>query len=253
MQNAFAAAAALAKGHAEAAQSAPQHHHQVAPTAAPVAHLPLQQQIQVAPTTSASPTVPLHMQFTIPIHMLQPPAGVVAPGSYHLAANKAAETPPIFRNRKLRSGKWTSEEEAYADILIELFEKGHIDEKNGCTLRSFLSRKLHCAPMRISKKYAGKGIGKMVFLSKTNIIGIDGIGSPSYNANMTRLREAEANFLKAVYPEVALVRVCLLDYSASPLESMRSCAHPSFVFPSFSRSIPILLSLRGNLCIKHLK
>jgi hypothetical protein len=229
MQNAFSAAAALAQTHAEAAKSAPQHHYQLISTGAP--HLPLQQQTQSGPTTAVIPTAPLHKQFDIPIHMLQPPSGVAAPSCYHLAANRVIETPPIFRNRNLRSGKWTTEEEAYADILIDLFEKGHIDEKNGCTLRSFLSRKLHCAPMRISKKYAGKGIGKMVFLSKTNITGIDGIGSFSSNANTTRLREAEAIFLKGVYPEVALVCVCLLYYSTSPLESRRACAHPYLFLP----------------------
>ena len=52
-------------------------------------------------------------------------------------------------------------------MLIEEFEKGTIlDCENGCTLRAYLSRKLHCAPMRISKKYAGKSIGKHVFLSR---------------------------------------------------------------------------------------
>ena len=36
--------------------------------------------------------------------------------------------------------------------------------KNGTSLRSFLSKKLRCDPMRISKKYAGEHrIGKQVF------------------------------------------------------------------------------------------
>ena len=43
------------------------------------------------------------------------------------------------------------------DLLIEFFDNGLLAEcDNGVTLRSFLSRKLHCSPMRISKKYAGK-------------------------------------------------------------------------------------------------
>lgn len=62
-----------------------------------------------------------------------------------------------LQSMKVRRGKWTQEEESYADFLIEHFEKGTVDGcENGCTLRAFLSRKLHCAPMRISKKYAGK-------------------------------------------------------------------------------------------------
>ena len=64
--------------------------------------------------------------------------------------------PGPFDQLKLRRGKWTSEEEAYAELLIVEFEKGTVEGcENGCTLRSFLSKKLHCAPMRISKKYAG--------------------------------------------------------------------------------------------------
>ena len=103
----------------------------------------------------------------------------------------------------LRSGKWTPEEEIYANILIEFFEAGEVDEfehhlnihnhnnnnhnnnnkvgeqqqqqsqthlkttiTNGMTLRSYLSRKLFCSPMRISKKFAGKGIGKRVYMSQ---------------------------------------------------------------------------------------
>jgi len=146
-----------------------------------------------------------------------PASTMGAPGTYHqmAAAIIATEVPPVFRDRPQRSGKWTREEEAYADLLIELFEKGHIDEKNGSTLRSCLSRKLHCAPMRISKKYAGKGIGKMVFLSKNHFRGTgDGIGSPAYNNNMQRLRQAEATFYKSCFPELALVRI----YDVSSLQ-----------------------------------
>lgn len=108
----------------------------------------------------------------------------------------------IFRGRKKRSGKWTNEEEVYADMLIELFEKGLINEQNGCTLRSCLSRRLHCLPMRISKKYAGKGIGKAVYLSKNRVGSLD----PSMlQRTMSRLRDAEMKFLKVVYPELNLV------------------------------------------------
>jgi hypothetical protein len=67
------------------------------------------------------------------------------------------QIPQVFQSMKLRRGKWTQEEESFADHLIQEFEKGTVHGcENGCTLRAFLSRKLHCAPMRISKKYAGK-------------------------------------------------------------------------------------------------
>jgi hypothetical protein len=114
-------------------------------------------------------------------------------------ASRSHLTPAVFQNRKLRSGKWIQEEDKYADVLIELFEKGLINEcENGCTLRSFLSRRLHCAPMRISKKYAGRGIGKMVYLSKLNV-GIPA-GQEERPARDTRTKTFEEAFHKAVFP-----------------------------------------------------
>ena len=37
------------------------------------------------------------------------------------------------------------------------------DCADGTTLRAFLSRRLHCAPMRITKKFAGATLGKSIF------------------------------------------------------------------------------------------
>jgi len=106
--------------------------------------------------------------------------------------------PPIFRNRKLRSGKWLKEEEEYADALITLFEKGQtIDCDNGSTLRSYLSKKLHCPPMRISKKYAGRGIGKLVFVSK---IGTGEVSAQELRALEASVKIKEELFHKASYP-----------------------------------------------------
>lgn len=165
------------------------------------------------------PIVPLHNPYAsnsapsgLPSLMHLP--GIGAPGGlpppsfagFHPMAPKGADVPLLFRDRPLRRGKWTREEEAYAKLLIELFEKGQIDEKNGSTLRSFLSRKLHCPPMRISKKYAGTGIGKMVFLSKNGFGGVgEEVGSPAYNSNIQRLQQAESNFYKRCFPDMAMV------------------------------------------------
>jgi hypothetical protein len=140
------------------------------------------------------------------------PGGLPPPAGFHAMVPtniiKGSEMPPIFRDRPQRSGKWTREEERYAELLIELLEKGHIDEKNGTTLRSYLSRKLHCAPMRISKKYAGKGIGKMVFLSKNSFRSKGGgIGSPAYHSNMKRLQQEESNFYKSCFRDLVAVPV----------------------------------------------
>jgi hypothetical protein len=62
----------------------------------------------------------------------------------------------------LRRGKWTVEEENYANRLISEFKLGLLPLTDGTTLRTFLSKLLNCDPMRISKKFVGgKCIGKV--------------------------------------------------------------------------------------------
>mmetsp|Transcript_2404 Transcript_2404/g.4461 ORF Transcript_2404/g.4461 Transcript_2404/m.4461 type:complete len:681 (+) Transcript_2404:70-2112(+) len=79
-----------------------------------------------------------------------------------------------------RTGKWTVAEEDYSARLIQLFELGVLDNvENGTTLRSFLSSRLNCAPMRISKKYAGKAIGKHVFNRQEENVAVAAMQIPS--------------------------------------------------------------------------
>lgn len=62
----------------------------------------------------------------------------------------------------LRRGKWTAEEESYANRLIFEFKLGLLPLTDGTTLRTFLSKLLNCDPMRISKKFVGQNcIGKV--------------------------------------------------------------------------------------------
>ena len=64
----------------------------------------------------------------------------------------------------LRRGKWTPEEEAYARAVICDFNSGYLDAPIGTTLRAYLSGKLECDPMRITKKFTKEeSIGKKVF------------------------------------------------------------------------------------------
>jgi hypothetical protein len=66
-----------------------------------------------------------------------------------------------------RIGKWTKDEEAFASQLIAEFEAGTLkDCEEGKSLRSYLSKKLQCTPMRISKKFAGQCIGKVCGCNK---------------------------------------------------------------------------------------
>lgn len=64
----------------------------------------------------------------------------------------------------LRRGKWTVEEETYVARVIQDFNSGYLNAPAGTTLRSYLSDKLQCDPMRITKKFTGDAcIGKRVF------------------------------------------------------------------------------------------
>ena len=75
---------------------------------------------------------------------------------------------PKKKGPPLRRGKWTPEEEAYANRLIQEFKAGLLPLTDGTTLRTFLSKLLNCDPMRISKKFVGSNcIGKQVFRRRT--------------------------------------------------------------------------------------
>mmetsp|Transcript_7056 Transcript_7056/g.14322 ORF Transcript_7056/g.14322 Transcript_7056/m.14322 type:complete len:292 (+) Transcript_7056:225-1100(+) len=64
----------------------------------------------------------------------------------------------------LRRGKWSAEEEQYVSAIIFRFNQGTLPVPAGTTLRSYLSDKLNCDPMRITKKFTGEeAIGKRVF------------------------------------------------------------------------------------------
>ena len=68
------------------------------------------------------------------------------------------------KGSRLRRGKWTVEEEAYVARVIQDFNSGFLDAPAGTTLRTYLSEKLQCDPMRITKKFTGDAcIGKRVF------------------------------------------------------------------------------------------
>lgn len=75
-----------------------------------------------------------------------------------LTPNNATPVPPATsqpaqgkkKGQQLRRGKWTPEEEAYANRLIQEFKAGLLPLTDGTTLRTFLSKLLNCDPMRIS-------------------------------------------------------------------------------------------------------
>ena len=97
----------------------------------------------------------------------------------------------------LRRGKWTTEEEAYANRLITEFKAGLLPLTDGTTLRTFLSKLLNCDPMRISKKFVGSNcIGKQVFRRRT--ADINRLTSEQIHQSRVELSELERRFLERV-------------------------------------------------------
>ena len=62
-------------------------------------------------------------------------------------------------DQPLYSGRWTDEEEKYAQGLIKEFRAGNIEDlENGATLRNYIAKMLICPPKRITKsKYECAG------------------------------------------------------------------------------------------------
>lgn len=67
---------------------------------------------------------------------------------------------------KQRKGRWVQEEEEFANFLNQEFCLGLSEIDNGVTKRAYLSSKLSCPKMRISKKFKGQNNGKEVFAHK---------------------------------------------------------------------------------------
>uniref|UniRef100_A0A7S3K268 Uncharacterized protein n=1 Tax=Aureoumbra lagunensis TaxID=44058 RepID=A0A7S3K268_9STRA len=101
------------------------------------------------------------------------------------------------RENGLRRGKWTQEEEAYANRLIHEFKLGLLPLTDGTTLRTFLSKLLHCDPMRISKKFVGSNcIGKQVFRRRQ--ADMDRLSPEDIKRSRYELAELERRFLSRV-------------------------------------------------------
>lgn len=100
--------------------------------------------------------------------MPAPSAPTTQSQSLSSSSSKPSSSSSKQKGPPLRRGKWTAEEEAYANRLIQEFKSGLLPLTDGTTLRTFLSKLLNCDPMRISKKFVGSNcIGKQVFRRRT--------------------------------------------------------------------------------------
>ncbi|OQR96564.1 hypothetical protein THRCLA_07254 [Thraustotheca clavata] len=55
----------------------------------------------------------------------------------------------------VRTGRWSKEEEEYANAMIEAFKTGVLPLPGTMSMRKFVSELLRCHPMRVSKKFVG--------------------------------------------------------------------------------------------------
>jgi hypothetical protein len=102
-----------------------------------------------------------------------------------------------LRRMGLRRGKWTTEEENYANRLIQEFKSGLLPLTDGTTLRTFLSKLLNCDPMRISKKFVGGNcIGKQVFRRRQQ--DLERLTVDQMERSRRELAELERKFLERV-------------------------------------------------------
>lgn len=182
-------------------------HARVAPVHAPLAPRP------AAPTVTKTMT---NVQTTrLPTSLRNENSGpynVAGGGGVSALADAAAKSSPVIAtsppshaaqssNKKkgppLRRGKWTQEEEAYANRLIQEFKAGLLPLTDGTTLRTFLSKLLNCDPMRISKKFVGSNcIGKQVFRRRT--AEINRLNLEQIQQSRAELSELERRFLDRV-------------------------------------------------------
>eukprot|EP00986_Skeletonema_menzelii_P000274 scaffold67_cov155-Skeletonema_menzelii.AAC.48 len=122
---------------------------------------------------------------------------------------------------KLRKSRWNKNEVEYAEFLIEEFDSGYSKNlKTGHTKRSYLSDKLMCAPMRVSKKFPGKSIGKTAF-SRTST-GPDGDPIPGVVLERYELRHKalRIQFLRKIL--LAELKI-MLDNTKVPMSNANSC------------------------------
>lgn len=106
------------------------------------------------------PELPREIHTNIPLIKSSSPSSRTSPTGQGTSSKSSTGK----NGTTLRRGKWTVEEEAYVARVIQDFNSGFLNASAGTTLRSYLSEKLQCDPMRITKKFTGEAcIGKRVF------------------------------------------------------------------------------------------
>jgi hypothetical protein len=127
------------------------------------------------------------------------------------------------------------EEEEYTSRIIHYFSTGLLTLPDGATLRSYLSEKLNCDPMRITKKFTGACcLGRRAYHLRDR---------PRASPAETELARLDLHHLEQRFR----LRV-EHEQSGLPLPSRQEiiAAHPSNAAPSMSSTIPSLYPWMQN-------
>ncbi|KAF0693051.1 Aste57867_15946 [Aphanomyces stellatus] len=101
-----------------------------------------------------------------------------------------------------RCGPWSEAEVAFATRLSDDFKAGLLpDVPNGIPLRKWLSEKLNCTPMRLSKKF-DKTSGVLGMCRYTcNVVSIASMSADKSKRRQEQLETLEAAFRQSVFEE----------------------------------------------------
>lgn len=115
----------------------------------------------------------------------------------------ASLTSVLFEQNKLRRGKWSNAEMAYAEGIIREYRAGSLDDvEGGMSLRGYLAQKLQCHVKRISKKFENTTYnGKRQY--KKNSMGLSEGEVETRRAKLESLRKG---FMDSVIRAVPTVR-----------------------------------------------
>lgn len=112
-------------------------------------------------------------------------------------SSKVALVYPINNEQPpLRNGKWTPEEELYVQCIIKEFLAGSLPVGQGTPVRLVLARLLNCSPMRLSKKFQRKALGKHTYnIPKSKTVEF---AEEQHRDKMKILAKLEANFYQQI-------------------------------------------------------
>jgi hypothetical protein len=97
----------------------------------------------------------------------------------------------------LRTGRWTDEETAYVDFLLEAFDRGQLPIPQGIRLNDFLRDVLLCKASRLTKKMKHAKLSARSYDMRGDLIH----SNPVLNRSL--LSSLEHSFLESIAPEAA--------------------------------------------------